>query len=513
MEPVTVASKETEEKREQSRQDVQPARDVEKGGSSQHLANEEYEIVKWDDGEAANPHNFSKARKWMIVLIVCMGAVCATTCSSVVASTYQAVEDEFGISGEVATLGVTLFIAGLGIGPLFLGPLSEFFGRAPIYRWSYLFFVLFNIPVALARNPETWLVGRFLSGVSGAAFLSVAGGSVSDLFYGPELSLPMSVYSGSPFLGPVIGPIIGGFINEHTNWRWTWYVQIIWAAIELVLLVFVVPETYSPVLLKRKAQRLRKETGDDRIRAKLELEGKSIVKTVMLSVTIPFKLVASEPMALALNTWTSILLGILYMFFSAFPIVFSQHGFNLQEKGLTFLGIGLGIIVATSMNPLFTAQVARRNERRYAHLPPGEHRPPPPPEEHLIKGLYGAVLCPLALFWFAFTTYPSVHWIVPIIASVPFGFGMVLAYSSTFTFLVDVYRPFAASAMASNSFMRSALAAAFPLFTTQMYHKLGTVWASALCAFLLVACAPFPFLFYFYGHRLRKSCKYGVKEE
>lgn len=138
-----------------------------------------------------------------------------------------------------------------------------------IYNWSYLFFVIFNIPVAVAKNAgkshfaafharrtpltnlepptATWLVGRFLSGVAGAAFLSVAGGSVSDLFRGKALSTPMAVFSASPFFGPVLGPVIAGFINQHTSWRWTWYVQIIWASVELALLVFVVPETYAPV--------------------------------------------------------------------------------------------------------------------------------------------------------------------------------------------------------------------------------------------------------------------------
>ncbi|KAG9054970.1 hypothetical protein FS842_003636 [Serendipita sp. 407] len=459
--------------------------------SKNETGQDSYEFVEWDEGEAANPCNFSTFKKWTIVLIVGQGALCATVCSSIIAMTYEAVELEFGISPQVATLGVTLFIFGLGLGPLFLGPLSEFYGRAPIYIWSYFFFVLFNIPVALAKNVETWLIGRFLSGFSGAAFLSVAGGSVSDLFRGPKLSLPMSVFSACPFLGPVVGPIIGGFINQHVSWRWTWYVQIIWTAVELALLIFFVPETYSPVLLKRKAQRLRKETGNERLRAPLELDERTILQATLFSCTVPFQLVAAEPMALVLNIWTSLLLGILYMFFSAFPIVFTAHGFNLEQKGLTFIGIGVGIIIATAVNPLFSHQVARRAERRNAELPPAE-RTPPPPEDHLLKGLYGAVICPLALFWFAFTTYPSVHWVVPIIASVPFGFGMVLAYSSTFTFLVDAYRPYAASALAANSFMRSALAGAFPLFTVQMYHSLGTQWASALCAFLLLAIAPFP---------------------
>ncbi|KAG8850963.1 hypothetical protein FRB91_008663, partial [Serendipita sp. 411] len=272
--------------------------------SKNETGQDSYEFVEWDEGEAANPCNFSTFKKWTIVLIVGQGALCATVCSSIIAMTYEAVELEFGISPQVATLGVTLFIFGLGLGPLFLGPLSEFYGRAPIYIWSYFFFVLFNIPVALAKNVETWLIGRFLSGFSGAAFLSVAGGSVSDLFRGPKLSLPMSVFSACPFLGPVVGPIIGGFINQHVSWRWTWYVQIIWTAVELALLIFFVPETYSPVLLKRKAQRLRKETGNERLRAPLELDERTILQATLFSCTVPFQLVAAEPMALVLNIWT-----------------------------------------------------------------------------------------------------------------------------------------------------------------------------------------------------------------
>jgi MFS family permease len=129
------------------------------------------------------------------------------------------------------------------------------------------------------------------------------------------LSTPMAFFSASPFLGPVIGPIIAGFINQHTSWRWTWYVQIIWAFVELLLLVFFVPETYSPKLLQRKARRLRREggPGSERFTSRLDLEDKHIGRKILFSVTVPFKLVAQEPMALALNIWTSLLLGILYM--------------------------------------------------------------------------------------------------------------------------------------------------------------------------------------------------------
>ena len=107
-------------------------------------------------------------------------------------------------------------------------------------------------------------------------------------------------------------------------------------------------------------------------------------------------------------------------------------------------------------------------------------------------GQVGGILIPVGLFWIAFTTYRSVHWIVPIIASVPFGMGILYAFSSTFTYLITAYRPIAASVLASNSFVRSCFACAFPLFTTAMYDSLGTVGATALCAGLATLFAPLP---------------------
>lgn len=101
---------------------------------------------------------------------------------------------------------------------------------------------------------------------------------------------------------------------------------------------------------------------------------------------------------------------------------------------------------------------------------------------------------PISLFWLAFTTYSHVHWVVPIIASVPFGTGTFFAYASIFTFTVTAFRPIAASAMAANTFVRCASAAAFPLFARQMYETLGTVGATALLAGLLTIAAPLPYV-------------------
>jgi MFS family permease len=92
------------------------------------------------------------------------------------------------------------------------------YGRKPIYIVSVSFFLIFIIPSAAAQNIQTMLVGRFFDGVAGSAFLSVAAGTVSDLFLPGDIQKPMMVYTLAPFLGPVLGPLVGGFINSFTTW-------------------------------------------------------------------------------------------------------------------------------------------------------------------------------------------------------------------------------------------------------------------------------------------------------
>ncbi len=151
---------------------------------------------------------------------------------------------EFNCSRIVSTLGISTYVLGIGFGPMFLGPLSEFFGRRPIYLIAWTLYVLWIIPQAVAHNIATMIVARLLDGLAGSAFLAVSGGTVSDLFSRDELQAPMLFYSLAQFLGPALGPVLGGFMNSHVNWQWTYYVLLIWASIQLVLIVFFVPETY-----------------------------------------------------------------------------------------------------------------------------------------------------------------------------------------------------------------------------------------------------------------------------
>lgn len=134
-------------------------------------------------------------------------------------------------------------------------------------------------------------------------------------------------------------------------------------------------------------------------------------------------------------------------------------------------------------------------------------------EDRLPPSFYGSVAIPIGLFWFAWTDYPSIHWISPVLAGVPFGFGFVVVFLAVTNYLVDSYTIFAASVLAANTLLRSLFGAAFPLFTPDMYDALGLHWASSIPAFAALACVPFPFIFYKYGARIRARCVYAAQAE
>ncbi|KAI6167729.1 MFS general substrate transporter [Pisolithus thermaeus] len=440
----------------------------------------------------------SALRRWIAVFVISLGALCATSASSMAAFTETGMAEDFHVSHEVTILGVSLFVAGLGVGPLLVGPLSEVYGRNIIYRISYILFLIFTFPIAFAPNITVFLIFRLLTGFCGSSFLSVAGGSVSDLF-------PDSKVVKSPFIGPTLGPLIAGCGNMsrlNIDWRWTYRIDLCWIFGQCILLFIFVPETYAPVLLKKKAARLRKQTRNPKYYAPLDRRQGSLASAVLISCYKPFQLLLFDRMALLLNTWNALLLGILYLAFQAFPIIFEdKHHFNLQMTGLSFLGLGIGMLLALSTLPLWN-RLFEREAKKFD----GTY----PPEVRLIMGQVGGVLVPVGLFWLAFTTYSGIPWIVPIIASVPLGAGIFFSFMSTFMYLVTAYRPISASAMASNSALRCIFAAAFPLFAGPMYDRLGTVGATALLAGLTTLMAPLPFIFFCIGERLRKKSPFAV---
>jgi MFS family permease len=308
-----------------------------------------------------------------------------------------------------------------------------------------------------------------------------------------DRGLAIAFFAAAPYGGPVFGPIINGWINVGTGrLELFFWVNLAFAGL-MTILMGVIPETYAPVLLKRRAKKLRKETGNPNFiteQEKKKLTFSEVVKTALIR---PITMILTEPVLDLMCMYIVLIYAMLYAFFGAYPVIFTElYDYNEGQVGLMFIPILIGVAFALFATPILEKQFKRVCHQR-----------DPTPEDRLIGALIGAAFIPISFFILGATSFKHIIWVGPASSGIPFGFGMVLCYYSVNNYIIDSYQKYAASALAAKVFLRSGGGAAFPLFTTQMYHRLGLQWASWLLAFLSLGMAVIPFVFYRFGARLR----------
>lgn len=413
------------------------------------------------------------------------------------------IQKEFHVSAEITTLALSLYVLGFAVGPVLLAPLSEYFGRQPVYVVSWFILFIFQLPIALAPNIGTILVCRFIGGFAGGAPLTNTGGTISDLWRRNDSGGPMAVYGLSSTLGPPLALVTSGYIGLNLGWRWIFWVLMAITGAVWVLLVFTIPETRHTIILQRKTKRVRKAMRKEGLKAAASItdanadERKGLHQLFAITLTRPFHFLFTEPITFFAAIYNGFLYGLVYLFNEAFPLVFGPgkgHGFNGGEQGLSFLGLCVGPIIAFLFYPL---------QERYYLRRVAEHEGKGVPEARMWMARLGAIFIPVSLFWFGWTSYPSVHWIVPIIASAMFGAGIYVIILSILNYVVDSYQTYSASALAGVILVRNIVGAGFPLFAAQMYSKLDYEWASSLLAFIAILLVPIPFIFFYRGEIIR----------
>lgn len=251
---------------------------------------------------------------------------------------------------------------------------------------------------------------------------------------------------------------------------------------------------------------MRKESGNDKLVSETEIDMKPLLARMKTFLIRPFILLFSELIVFLVSLYMSVLYALLYMFFVAFPIIYQEgKGWNAGKTGLMFIPLAVGVLLSAACAPLVNKDYLRRAAKYNGH---------PPPELRLIPMMFSCWFVAVGLFIFAWTSYPHVSWAGPAIGGgFPVGFGFILLYNSANNYIVDSYQHYAASALAAKTFMRSFWGAGFVLFTTQMYHRLGYEWAGSLLAFIALACCAIPFVFFFFGERIRKHSRYAYSPD
>ena len=402
--------------------DVEASEITEKDKEAAAEPSSDPNVVTWDGEDDSNrPQNWTKGKKWGNMAIVSTICFLTPLASSMVAPGVPIIMRDFHTTD--ATIGsfvVSIYILGYALGPLVIAPMSEVYGRLPVYHVNNVLFLIWTMACALSPNIGALLAFRLLAGLAGSCPITIGGGTIADTFKAEERGAAMAMFALGPLFGPVIGPVVGGFLSEAAGWRWVFWLITICAGVATAAAFLLMRETYEPVLLEKRAAALRKENNNPALRSKLasELTKKQYF---IRAIVRPTKMLFLSPTILIFSIYMAIVYGYLYLLFTTLTLVFeNSYHFSQGSVGLTFLGIGVGSLLGLALFGSMSDKLAKRMAAKNNGVMKPEFRLPP-----LIPASF---FIPIGLFWYGWSAENHIHWIMPIIGTGWVGLGMIAMF-------------------------------------------------------------------------------------
>ncbi|EFZ02209.1 MFS transporter [Metarhizium robertsii] len=462
-------------------------------------------IISWEVDDPDNPHNWSTSRKTFVVLVCVMLVLNSTLSSALPSMAIPNITADYGISDATENvLPISVFLIGYIFGPLIWGPLTEHYGRRNLTVVTFVVFTLFTMACGLAPSWGSFLVFRMICGACAGAPIAIVAGILADVFGDHRTrGRAYAVFMVATLWGPLFSPIISGYTSMTIGWRWAFWIDLMFAGFTLLIIAWL-PETFGPILLARRAQRMRKQDPAQRVIAPRELEETSLSQLLTVVITRPIRMLASELIVTATCAYLALVYAIFYMSFQAFPIIFHDlYGLNPGETGLTYLLIGAGGMVSLPVFWYWDVALVKAQVRGSWWSKREESR-------RLPLACMGGPLFVISLFWLGFSAKISIPFVVPMLAGIPFGMGYMLIFMALLNYLTDSYEIFAASANAAASCCRSILAVVLPLATTHMFRELGIAGACSLIGGLSAVMCVIPFIFIWKGPSIRARSKFCI---
>lgn len=353
------------------------------------------------------------------------------------------------------------------------------------------------------------IVLRFFAGFFSGAMIPMGGGSITDMFEPHQRGMAMSLYSMVPVLGPCLGPVVSGWIIQgwgEDKWPWIFWTSTMAAGlIEIAGLIFT-RESYAPVLLKSKARKLRKETGDTRYHTMFEKKTETLSEKIQRILLRPVIFLTTELSVLLPAIYLSIIYGCFYLLIASLPRVFQGiYQYPTGIASLHNLALGVGLIVFGQVEGFMIDFTYKKMCKKH-----GNARP----EYKLPMLMVTVFISPCALILFGWTAYYKQPWIAPDIGLVMMGTSVIATILQVQMYMADLMGIYAASAISATLSMRSLFGFAFCLINEPLYSTLDVNWGTSLLALICVIFGiPSPFLLYKYGPYLRARSKYCIKDE
>ncbi|KAJ5949631.1 hypothetical protein N7454_001215, partial [Penicillium verhagenii] len=454
--------------------------------------------------DADNPKDWRTGRKWAVTDVLSATGFNRIMVSTIMAPALSTIAKEFNMNSTESAMALSIYLLATALGPLAIGPLSEVYGRKPILHASNIWFLIWNIACGFANSKGVLIASRFFAGFGASAIYALANGVLGDVWRPEQRGRSLGVYLLIPLLGAAVGPIIGGFMAERTTWRWMFWSTSIFQAVMIVVSFVSFHETYEPLILRHRAERLRRDTGDSRYYTLDEHmnANRSATRVLGRALSRPLRLLTFHPIIQISSLISAFYYGILYIVLSTFSDLWTkQYNESIEISGLHYIAVAFGEIAGSQicaklMDSLYHRLKARAN---------GEHTP----ELRTPSIFPGALLGPLGLFLYGWAAHYRLHWVIVDIGVFITMLGMQITSMPLQAYVMEAYPEHTGSAGAAQQFMRSLTAFLFPLFAPTMYDVLGYGWGNTTIALIgLFVGLPAPLLIWRYGAKLR--AKAGV---
>ncbi|KAL8874723.1 MAG: hypothetical protein Q9198_006829 [Flavoplaca austrocitrina] len=449
-----------------------------------------------------NPVNWPERKKWRIVLVIAtvillvgLNATSATTPGLIIAEHFHVADTSFPHS----FWPVTVWNTGAAIGPMIGMPMLENFGIRRAYMLLYLSFTTMVIPQALAQNFATLLVVRAIAGFVGGVLQNVLEQVAPEIWTTEkERNLPITIYTFVYVSGVTLGPVLGAIVHD-LSWRWVFYIQLIIYGVMFPIVLLTIKETRGPIILSRLAK-----IDPSLAKAANELPHPKLLSLIYDAITRPAHLLFTEPVVFFLTLWAAFCFGLVFIMTQSIPKVYhTNYAFSDSASGLVqvslWVGEAVGFAACLPQNAYYLRS-AKRNKSDPGIPIPEARLPLSIPASFI--GLAGG------LFWYAWSSFPHVHWMVPTIGLAFVGFAIMVIITAVDLYIADAYMKYAGSAIAVVALGENLFAAWLPLAAKSMYTTLGFQWASSLLGFVAVGLTAAPVVLWWKGEVIRGKSKF-----
>lgn len=498
--------------------------------------------------ELDDARNYTPNIKFVIVIIVAFAGISGPMGTSIILPAVSDVSQDLDTTSSIVNVSVGIYLISLGVFPIWWSNFSEKHGRRSVYVVSFIWFFAFSIGCCLAPSISSLIVLRLLAGVGASAVQACGAATVSDLYIQEERGYALGLFYLGPLLGPFLSPVIGGAVAQAWGWRATMWVMVIVCGLNVLTIIFLLPETLrtedSMIAMKGRLKEelgspgldpdaptedaitryatnmsqnssLRREVLNDETACDPVLPTLNRLTTNQLAYSRRIKeqeLIQAESKppvdhtkwshllydyfirpthALILLTYPPVTLTIAYSSICFCVIYFFNITITEVYGGdpYNFSVVIVGLMYIPNSVTYLMASVfgGKWNDWLIKRLAKrhGELRP----ESRLSWNVITAVaLYPPACLIFGWCLKYGEHWVTPLIGTALFGFSSMLVIGVTVTYLIDVLPGKGATGVVLNNLVRQVLAAVAIFVTVPLINALGTgVLFSIIMGVILVA--------------------------